>query len=132
MEKDDLGRYVIELSESAAILVEQIQDEITVVIANVVNVHFELTADQALELSCALVAAAAEAGSHRLAADCALHRERQDQLGSTRHGQLAISLSDRYYLNYRGDAEAARASLLPKTHVGLRIRLAGVKRRALN
>jgi hypothetical protein len=61
MEKDELGRYVIELSESAAILVEQIQDEITVVIPSVVNVHFEVTPDQALALSRALAAAAANA-----------------------------------------------------------------------
>jgi hypothetical protein len=43
----------------AAILVEQIQEEITVVIANFVNVHFEITADQALQLSRAFAAAAA-------------------------------------------------------------------------
>jgi hypothetical protein len=40
MAKDDLGRYVVELNETAAVLVEQIADEITVVIASVVNVHF--------------------------------------------------------------------------------------------
>jgi hypothetical protein len=40
MEKDDLGRYVVELNESAAIIVEQIEDEITVVIASVVGVNF--------------------------------------------------------------------------------------------
>jgi hypothetical protein len=39
MEKDDLGRYVVELNESAAIIVEQIEDEITVVIASVVGVN---------------------------------------------------------------------------------------------
>jgi hypothetical protein len=61
MEKDDDGRYVIELSETAAVLVEQIQNEITIVIASVVNVHFEVTADQALALSRALAAAAAAA-----------------------------------------------------------------------
>jgi hypothetical protein len=61
MEKGDLGRYVVELNESATVLVEQIQDEITVVIASVVNVRFEVTADQALELSRALAAAAANA-----------------------------------------------------------------------
>jgi hypothetical protein len=55
------GRYVIKLNETAAVLVEQIQDEITVVIASVVNVHFEVTAEQALQLSRALAAAAANA-----------------------------------------------------------------------
>jgi len=59
MEKDDLGRYVVELNESAAIIVEQIEDEITVVIASVVGVNFQVTAAQALELSRALAAAAA-------------------------------------------------------------------------
>ena len=57
MEKDDLGRYVVELNESAAIIVEQIEDEITVVIASVVGVNFLVTAAQALELSRALAAA---------------------------------------------------------------------------
>ena len=61
MEKDELGRHVVELSETAAVLVEQIEDEITVVIASTVNVHFEVTADQAIQLSRALVAAAANA-----------------------------------------------------------------------
>jgi hypothetical protein len=59
MEKDDLGRYVVELNESAAIIVEQIEDEITVTIASVVGVDFQLSAAQALELSHALAAAAA-------------------------------------------------------------------------
>jgi hypothetical protein len=61
MEKDDLGRYVIELNESTAITVEQIEDEITVIIASVVGVDFQLSAAQALELSRALAAAAANA-----------------------------------------------------------------------
>jgi hypothetical protein len=61
MEKDEDGRYVIELNGTAAVFVEQIEDEITVVIASVVNVHFEVTADQALQLSRALAAAAANA-----------------------------------------------------------------------
>jgi hypothetical protein len=55
------GRYVVELNESAAILVEQIQEEITIVIAKFVNVHFEITAEQALQLSRAFAAAAAAA-----------------------------------------------------------------------
>jgi hypothetical protein len=54
-----LGRYVVELNESAAIIVEQIEDEITVVIASVVGVNFQVTAAQALELYRALAAAAA-------------------------------------------------------------------------
>lgn len=61
MERDEDGRYVVELNETAAVLVEQIQDEITVVIASTVNVHFEVTAQQALQLSHALAAAAANA-----------------------------------------------------------------------
>jgi len=81
MEKDDLGRYVFELSDSAAVLVEQIQDEITVVIASVVNVHFEATADQALQLSRALAAAAANA----IAADkCDVHNKRPPEGGLLR------------------------------------------------
>lgn len=51
----------IELSESAAIAVEQIDDEITVIIASVVGVDFELTADQASRLSRALAVAAENA-----------------------------------------------------------------------
>lgn len=47
----------IEINESAAICVEQIDDEITVAIASVVGVHFQVTADQALELSRALAVA---------------------------------------------------------------------------
>jgi hypothetical protein len=48
----------IEISESAGITVEQIDDEITVAIASVVCVHFQVTADQALKLSRALAVAA--------------------------------------------------------------------------
>ncbi|MET3966831.1 hypothetical protein [Bradyrhizobium sp. S3.9.1] len=50
----------IEIDESAAICVEQIDDEITVAIASVVGVRFQVTADQALELSRALAVAAAD------------------------------------------------------------------------
>lgn len=61
-ESDDLGRVAeIELNESVAIAVEQVDDEITVIIAGVVGVHFELTADQALDFSRALATAAANA-----------------------------------------------------------------------
>lgn len=56
-----LGRYIIEINESAAITVEQIEDEITVAIASVVGVDFQVTAAQALDLSRALAAAAANA-----------------------------------------------------------------------
>lgn len=60
------GRIVeIELNESAAICVEQIDDEITVSIASVVGVHFQVTADQALELSRALAVAAENARKAR-------------------------------------------------------------------
>lgn len=62
MANDYPGRIAeIELNESAAICVEQIDDEITVAIASVVGVHFELTADQALKLSRALAVAAENA-----------------------------------------------------------------------
>ncbi|MGL3104127.1 hypothetical protein [Bradyrhizobium sp. BR 1432] len=44
----------IEIDDSAAIIVEQIDDEITVAIASLVGVHFQVTADQALKLSQAL------------------------------------------------------------------------------
>ncbi|WP_050385368.1 hypothetical protein [Bradyrhizobium pachyrhizi] len=53
----------IELDESTAIAVEQIDDEITIVITSVVGVHFQVTADQALALSRALAVAAANAAS---------------------------------------------------------------------
>ena len=51
----------IEIDKSAAIAVEQIEDEITIVVASVVGVHFQVTADQAIELSRALAVAAANA-----------------------------------------------------------------------
>ncbi|MGY3622198.1 hypothetical protein [Bradyrhizobium sp. USDA 10063] len=53
----------IEIDDSAAITVEQLEDEITVSIASVVGVHFQVTVDQALKLSRALAVAAAKAGS---------------------------------------------------------------------
>lgn len=59
---DDLGCIAeIEIDKSAAIIVEQIDDEITIAIASVVGVHFEVTADQALKLSQALAVAAENA-----------------------------------------------------------------------
>lgn len=51
----------IEIDESAAIAVGQIDDEITVAIASVVCVHFQVTADQALKLSRSLAVAAENA-----------------------------------------------------------------------
>lgn len=51
----------IEIDKSAAITVEQIEDEITVCINSVVGVHFQVTADQAFRLSRALAAAAENA-----------------------------------------------------------------------
>jgi hypothetical protein len=51
----------IEISETAAIAVEQIDEEITVAIASVVGVHFQVTAYQALKLSRALAWAAENA-----------------------------------------------------------------------
>lgn len=59
MEKDDLGRYVVELNESAAIIVEQIEDEVTVSIASVVGVDFQLRQLRRSSFSRALAAAAA-------------------------------------------------------------------------
>ena len=48
-ERDVFGRVEeIEIDESAAIAVEQIDEEITVAIASVVCVHFQVRADQAL------------------------------------------------------------------------------------
>lgn len=61
-ELDVFGRVEeIEIDESAAITVEQIDDEITVAIASVVRIHFQVTADQALKLSRALAVAAENA-----------------------------------------------------------------------
>ena len=48
----------IEIGDSA---VEQIDDEITVAIAGVVGVHFQVTSEQALKISNALTAAAKNA-----------------------------------------------------------------------
>ncbi|WOH64056.1 hypothetical protein [Bradyrhizobium sp. BWA-3-5] len=63
---DDLSLVaVIEIDESAAIIVEQIDDEITLSIASVVGVHFQVTAEQALKLSEALVIAAENAAKSR-------------------------------------------------------------------
>ncbi|WP_018319320.1 hypothetical protein [Bradyrhizobium sp. WSM2793] len=56
----------IELNESAAIIVEQADDEITAVIASVVGVHFQVSADQALKLSRALAVAAENAKKFRV------------------------------------------------------------------
>ena len=63
MEKDEDGRYVIELNKTAAVLVEQVDEEITVVIASTASVYFEVTAEQALQPSRALAAAAADAAA---------------------------------------------------------------------
>lgn len=59
----------IEIGESAAITVEQIEDEITVAIASVVCVQFQVTADQALKLSRALAAAADNAAKFLASAE---------------------------------------------------------------
>ncbi|MEZ2146361.1 hypothetical protein AAE026_29295 [Bradyrhizobium sp. DN5] len=55
----------IELSESAAICVEQVDDEITIIIASVIGVDFQVTAHQALKLSQALAVAAENAEKFR-------------------------------------------------------------------
>ncbi|MEH2574438.1 hypothetical protein [Bradyrhizobium sp. AZCC 1708] len=61
---DDLGHVEeIEIDESVAIIVEQIDEEITVSIASLVGVHFQVTADQALKLSRALAVAAENAAN---------------------------------------------------------------------
>jgi len=54
----------IEISESAAITVEQIDEEITAAIASAVCVHFQVTVDQALKLSRALAVAADNAAKY--------------------------------------------------------------------
>ena len=59
----------IEIGESAGITVEQIDDEITVAIASVVCVHFQVTADQALKLSRALAVAADNAAKFLASTD---------------------------------------------------------------
>ncbi|MDA9498148.1 MULTISPECIES: hypothetical protein [Bradyrhizobium] len=58
----DVGRIAqIELNETAAICIEQMDDEITLVIASIVGVHFQVTVEQALELSRALAVSAEKA-----------------------------------------------------------------------
>ena len=59
----------IEINESAGITVEQIDDEITIAIASVVCVHFQVTADQALKLSRALAVAADNAAKFLASTD---------------------------------------------------------------
>jgi hypothetical protein len=57
--REAFGRIAeIEIDETAAITVEQIDDEITVGVASVLCVYFQVTADQALRLSRALAVAA--------------------------------------------------------------------------
>ncbi|PDT64904.1 hypothetical protein CO683_35270 [Bradyrhizobium ottawaense] len=61
-EYDYPGRIAeIEIDESAAVCVEQIDDEITVAIASIVGVHFQVTANQAREIARALTVAAENA-----------------------------------------------------------------------
>ncbi|WP_049810662.1 hypothetical protein [Bradyrhizobium japonicum] len=71
-EPDDLiGRIAeIELNESAGICVEQMDDEITLVIASIVGVHFQVTVEQALELSRALAVSAEKARQSLLSRKC--------------------------------------------------------------
>ncbi|MDU2924055.1 hypothetical protein, partial [Bradyrhizobium sp.] len=58
-ELNALGRVdEIEIDETAAVIVEQIEDEITVSIASVVSVYLQLTPEQAIKLSRALAVAA--------------------------------------------------------------------------
>ena len=61
-ELNALGRVdAIEIDETAAVIVEQIEDEITVSIASVVSVYLQLTPEQAIKLSRALAVAAERA-----------------------------------------------------------------------
>ncbi|MFX8235024.1 hypothetical protein ABTL20_20490, partial [Acinetobacter baumannii] len=61
-ELNALGRVdEIEIDETAAVIVEQIEDEITVSIASVVSVYLQLTPEQAIKLSRALAVAAERA-----------------------------------------------------------------------
>ena len=60
-ELNALGRVdEIEIDETAAVIVEQIEDEITVSIASVVSVYLQLTPEQAIKLSRALAVASGE------------------------------------------------------------------------
>ncbi|MCP1915700.1 hypothetical protein J2R96_008180 [Bradyrhizobium elkanii] len=70
-EQDDfMGQIAeIEIDESAAIAVEQAEDEITICINSVVGVYFQVTPDQALELSRALAIAAAKAAEYSASAE---------------------------------------------------------------
>ncbi|MDA9473289.1 hypothetical protein XI03_01810 [Bradyrhizobium sp. CCBAU 65884] len=64
-----IGRIAeIEIDKSAAIIVEQIDDEISITIASVVGVHLQVTAGQARELSRSLVVAAENAEKFRASA----------------------------------------------------------------
>lgn len=80
-ERDPFGRIAeIEIDESAAIAVEQVDDEITIIIASVVGVHFQVTADQALKLSRALAVAAENAKK----AGASIHTQAGDRASRTR------------------------------------------------
>ncbi|MBB4399234.1 hypothetical protein GGD62_008384 [Bradyrhizobium sp. ERR14] len=64
-----IGRIAeIEIDKSAAIIVEQIDDEISIAIASVVGVHLQVTAGQARELSRSLAVAAENAEKFRASA----------------------------------------------------------------
>jgi hypothetical protein len=69
-ELDVFGRIEeIAINESAAIAVEQIDDEITAAIAGVVCVHFQVTSDQAFKLPRALAVAAENAAKFLASAE---------------------------------------------------------------
>lgn len=59
----------IEIGDTAGIAVEQIDDEITISIASVISVHFQVTTDQALKLSKALAEAAKNASEFLASAE---------------------------------------------------------------
>jgi len=59
----------IEIGDSAGIAVEQIDDEITVSIASVISVHFQVTPDQAVKPSKPLAVAAGNAAKFLASAE---------------------------------------------------------------
>ncbi|MEY9460322.1 hypothetical protein ABH973_000735 [Bradyrhizobium ottawaense] len=64
-----IGRIAeIEIDKSAAILVEQMDDEISIAIAGVVGVHLQVMPGQARELSRSLAVAAENAEKFRASA----------------------------------------------------------------
>ncbi|MGY3347187.1 MULTISPECIES: hypothetical protein [unclassified Bradyrhizobium] len=64
-----IGRIAeIEIDKSAAIIIEQMDDEISIAIASVVGAHLQVTPGQARELSRSLAVAAENAENFRASA----------------------------------------------------------------